>query len=428
MLDDPSRPAEEAAARDAPEGRESRVTIYTIASATCLASMAMNFWMPLLPLYMQELGATSAASALYWTAIANVTLGACRIVSGPAWGLISDRFGRKPMFVRTLLFAAGTIAVAALAREPWHVAAAFAVQGLLSGFNPAAVALMSVSVPESRLGSSLGMATAGQFLGNTLGPAVGAGLVLVLNFRGAMFAGALLPLLAAVLVVLLVPRDQVQRRPTTPAPGAHDAAAEGHPTEDGGRPKRLLGPQFYLAIFVFFVLFAMAQVVRLLTPIVLQAIEGRADVAGATGLAFSLSGLASVLGIVLLGRRLVRPGRLRTTLVAGSLLSGLAHVALIVAGSTTAFIALFAAVSLLQAAMIPAVNTLIATSVPRARRGTGFGVASSAQAMAIMAGPLVTAGLAAYSTDLTFVVVGIVFALLGLLVALVVREPRRQAE
>ncbi|MBM4410036.1 MAG: multidrug efflux MFS transporter [Chloroflexi bacterium] len=127
-----------------------RIT-YGVAAGSAIASLAMNFWLPLLPLYMQHLGATSQANALFWTAMANLALGIGRIVSGPTWGAVSDRIGRKPMFVRTLLFASATIALVGAAKEPWQVAAAFALQGIFSGFTPAATALVSVSVPEERI-------------------------------------------------------------------------------------------------------------------------------------------------------------------------------------------------------------------------------------------------------------------------------------
>src|SRR5205823_500899 len=160
-------------------------------------------------------------------AIATLVLGVARIVSGPIWGLISDRFGRKPMFVRTLLFASATIVLVGVAREPWQVAAAFAVQGLFSGFTPAATALMSVSVPEDRMSSSLNLVTGGQYIGTTLGPALGAGLVVLFGFRGAMFSGALLPIIAAALVLILVPRDAIE--PRTPPARADDGAAARPP-------------------------------------------------------------------------------------------------------------------------------------------------------------------------------------------------------
>lgn len=134
-----------------------------------MASLAMNFWIPFLPLYMKHLGATSDANALFWVSVATTGLGLGRLVSGPFWGILSDRLGRKLMYVRALFFATATTLIAAFATEPWHVAVAYGCQGLLSGFIPAAVALTSVTVPESRLTSSLGVVTAAQYLGNTVG-------------------------------------------------------------------------------------------------------------------------------------------------------------------------------------------------------------------------------------------------------------------
>ena len=84
---------------------------------------------------------------------------------------------------------------------------------------------------------------------------------------------------------------------------------------------------------------------------------------------------------------------------------------------------MFSFASLLQAAMIPITNTLIATNVSRERRGTGFGIASSAQALALMAGPIAAAALGAASLNLAFVVIGLTFAALAGFVLIMVREP-----
>src|SRR5688572_21902231 len=66
-----------------------RVTL-AIASSTFIASLSVLFWVPFLPLYAQELGATSNADALFWVAIANFGLGIGRLVSGPLWGVLAD--------------------------------------------------------------------------------------------------------------------------------------------------------------------------------------------------------------------------------------------------------------------------------------------------------------------------------------------------
>jgi MFS family permease len=412
MTDQPSTDSTPLAAT---QQRGTRVTAYSIAAGTSIASMAMNFWIPLLPLYMQELGAESKAAALFWTAIANLMLGIARIVSGPVWGMVSDRIGRKPMFVRTLIFASATIVLVGAARAPWQVAAAFVVQGLLSGFSPAATALMSVSVPEERMSADLGLVTGGQYLGTTIGPALGAAFVVFFGFRGSMFVGAALPIIAAAIVLVMVPRDAVQPRvPAAPQPGARRSPAAMW---------RLLSGQFYLAISLFFLLFAMNQMVRILTPLALQDIEHTDSVAAIAGLAFTLGGAAAVLGIVLIGQRYVRPGRLKLALIVGTLTAGGATALLAVTRAAPEYIALFALFSLVHAMMIPATNTLIATNISRERRGTGFGIASSAQAMALMVGPMAAAAFGAASISLGFMTIGATFLAIAALVVFAVREP-----
>jgi MFS family permease len=100
-----------------------------------------------------------------------------------------------------------------------------------------------------------------------------------------------------------------------------------------------------------------------------------------------------------------------------------AHFVLPIADEVTAFVAAFAVIAMLQAAMVPANNTLIAANAPRERRGTAFGLASGVQALAFMVGPMAAAGFAAVSLDLGFIVLGVLFITLAGLVVLALREP-----
>src|SRR5207253_7139878 len=78
--------------------------------------------------------------------------------------------------------------------------------------NPAATALASVSVPDSQLNQSLRWVNGTQYISSIIGPALGASLAVALGFRGAIFLGAALPVIAAVWVILVVPRDVVTPR------------------------------------------------------------------------------------------------------------------------------------------------------------------------------------------------------------------------
>lgn len=404
-------------------------SVLAIALGAGIASFAMNFWVPFLPLYAKELGATSDANALFWVGVATSGLGIGRLVSGPFWGVLSDRYGRRLMYVRALLFASGTTAIAVFATEPWHLAVAFACQGLFSGFIPAAVALTSVTVPDTRLNSALSLVTGAQYLGNTVGPAVGAGLAILFGMRGAIVAAAVMPALAALMVLFLVPRDAVRRTPQASHPSDASAAPlESNPEPSAAAPPfsiwRMLSFQFMLALFFYFFLFATTQLIRLATPIAMTDLEGGADVEGLVGVAFTLAGIASMVGVLYFGRRYFTTGRFRTMLALGCVVTAAAHVLIALSPNIVAFIIWFSLISLLQAAMLPASNTLIASNVHRDRRGTAFGVAGSAQALAFIAGSMSAAWFAAMSMQIGFLILGGLFLAVGGLMVVWLREPR----
>ncbi len=167
----------------------------------------------------------------------------------------------------------------------------------------------------------------------------------------------------------------------------------------------------------------MTQMVRLATPLAIGDITGGANVEGLVGIAFTIAGVASVVGVLFIGRRWVRPGVFVKMLVLGSLLTAVAHILLAMSFNVPLFILWFSLISLFQAAMLPASNTLIASAVPRDRRGTAFGLAGSAQALAFMVGPLTAAGFAAVSMNLGFIVFGLLFVALAVLLYFKLGEP-----
>ncbi len=401
---------DEAATPPAPRD-DSQVSVYVIAGAICVTAMSYNLWYPFLPLYALELGATSDANAVFWMSIALTAQGVGRLASSALWGIMSDRLGRKLMLLRALFLGSITFGVAAVASAPWHLAIALGCQGFFSGFVPASVALVSVIVPDARLNRSLSLVTGGQHLGTTTGPAVGAGLSLLLSYRASIAVAAVVPLIAATVVLFKVPRDQVTARPKG------DAAAKEM------EPFRMSG-QFKLAIGALFAVYCMNELIRLATPIALKALKGSEDVAGEAGLAFSLGGLVSVIGVLFLAPRLYRGNPAGPTLGLVCVIGCAGFLLVALAGGVPVYILGFLTIYLAVSAMVPALNTLIAANVVRSRRGTAFGVAASFQAMAFAVGPLAAAFFAAVSLNLGFAVMAGLFLALGIVLFNFVRAPQ----
>jgi len=395
-----------------PEGGFNQLAAWVVAGTVGITSMSFNCWWPFLPLYAIELGAKSDADALFWVAVATSAQGVARLASGPVWGVISDRYGRKVMFLRALFLSSTIGAVAAFLSAPWQLAVPLALAGLFSGFNPAAIAFMSVSVPDSKLNSSLSVVTGAQYLGNTLGPAFGALLAIAFDYRATILVTSVIPLLSGLAVLFWVPRDQ-----TGVATRSHDNA----------KPQKLEpfrpGFQFWLAILLYLTIFALNQLIRLATPISLKQIEGGSDVAGLVGLVFTLGGLVSAISVLFIAPRFFEVGRMRIGIAIALLFAATGHLIVAFAGTTALYMLGFLMVAMVLSAMTPTTSTLIAANASRARRGTAFGIASSAQAISFAVGPIAAAVFAAVSLEAGFIALAVLLVALALLMQFKLREP-----
>ncbi len=398
-----------------PEAVQKRA-VWLIALGTGVTNAAVTLWFPFLPLYMLYVGAADEADAIFWVAVGQAAQGLARLVSGPVWGVLADRHGRKQMFVRALYSAALTCFIVGVIGAPWQLCIALGLHGLLSGFVPAAVALTSVTVPDGRIKSALSLVTASQYLGTAIGPMLGAILVLAFGYRGAILGSGLAVVLVASLVWRHVPGD-MQRR--VASPGVQAVVAE--PLE----PFRLHF-QLLLATFLYFILFAITAFRLVSTSIALQGLVG-GDATHVTGIAFAFGGVASALGIWAMAGKALKRQRIGTVLAASSVLMAATHFLLAGSDSVEGFILWFTVISLLNAAMMPATNTLIALNVSRGRRGTAFGLASSAQAIAFMVGPMAAAGFARVSLQTGFSVVALVMIAMAVLIKLGLKEPESEA-
>jgi predicted MFS family arabinose efflux permease len=235
-------------------------------------------------------------------------------------------------------------------------------------------------------------------------------MAIAFGYRGAIFSSGLLIATVATAVIFLVPADTVRKKERDLS-GAAIAMAPFRPTL-----------QFMLAILLYFSLFALTTFRSIATPIALKDIAG-SHVTETTGLAFALGGVASALGVWMLSARFFRQRRLRTMLAVTCVLTALAHLLLALSDSAWLYVLAFTLASFLNASMMPATNTMIALNVSRERRGTAFGVASAAQAVAFMVGPMGAAMFATVSLKAGFVSISILLVALAALVAFAVREP-----
>ncbi|MFJ6025189.1 MFS transporter [Brevundimonas sp. NPDC092305] len=181
---------------------------------------------PLLPFFAQSLKAEPWQITLMFSAY---SLG--QFFAEPFWGRLSDRIGRKPVLLMTLV--ANALGYLALAFVPnvWLAIAVRLFTGLGAG-NISTVQgyVADVTPPEQRAGR-MGMIGAAFGLGFIVGPGLGGLLTQPqlgrLGYQLPIFTAAGLAALAAVGVVIFLRESRAKADPAVPRPaflsGLHDA-------------------------------------------------------------------------------------------------------------------------------------------------------------------------------------------------------------
>jgi len=127
---------------------------------------------PLLPLYAEQFGASGLQVGLLMTIYS-----AAQLVAAPLWGRLSDRVGRRPVLLVSLVGSTVSYGIAAAAGSLWVLFLARLLGGIAGGNISAAQAYVAdITAPENRA-KGMGLLGAAFGIGFVLGPAIGGALV-----------------------------------------------------------------------------------------------------------------------------------------------------------------------------------------------------------------------------------------------------------
>lgn len=295
------------------------------------------------------------------------------------WGRLSDRIGRRPVLLITIIASALGYVALAFAPNIWLAVAARAFAGFFSG-NMSAIQgyIVDVSPPE-RLAGRLGLVGSAFGVGFVVGPAIG-GLMArpelgAAGFRPPLLLAAGLCVLAVVGILVFVREfrmpDRAPRPRRSPLAGLKEVA--GHP---------VLTLVFATIFFGFFAGSGLWAVLGLW-------LDHRFDWGPRqVGLAFALTGVAAALTQGVLSGMMVRRIGAGATIAVGLVVSAIATMAM--AGAPFGWLAtvlLLASVTG-HAAWQPAAMSLASRSTSADRQGAVLGAATASGSLARVMGPL----------------------------------------
>jgi len=173
--------------------------LYLLWLGNFLTACSFSLVMPFLPRFISELG---VVDNLYtWSGLTYAITFVASSIMSPVWGNLADRYGRKPMIIRSGISIGVIYMLMSFVTSPYQLFGLRLLNGALSGFIPSAIALVATNTPESQVGRALAILQTGSASGSILGPLLGGTLAQLLGIRLTMRVASLLVLLAAVLVI-----------------------------------------------------------------------------------------------------------------------------------------------------------------------------------------------------------------------------------
>jgi DHA1 family multidrug resistance protein-like MFS transporter len=392
-----------------------------------VAIVGFTVVMPLLPLYVGELGVQDERQVRIWAGAIYSGHAVAMAIFGPIWGALSDRIGRKVMVERAMFSGAVVIALMGLAQNVQQLVILRTVQGALTGTVTAANALVATSAPRERTGSALGLLQMAIYLGASVGPLVGGFVADSFGYRMPFFVTGALLFLTGVGVLFFV-REEFN---PVALPVGERAAGEGEGERAALRRRMwtrlapVLGSGALLSVIGVRLLMRLAaRLTGPVLPLFIQSIvPPDARVASIAGLVGGVSAAAGAVGALGLGRLGDRAGY-RPVIVACALGSGVSYFLQFFVSSSNMLLVLQALSGLAMGGVVSAVSASLARLAPEGQEGIVYGVDASIVSLANAVGPMTGSALAAWvGLRVPFLVAAIIFGLAGAAAARLI--PRR---
>lgn len=260
------------------------------------------------PLHLPRIS-VPAEQIAFWVGAITVGANVVGLLFLPFWGALADRFGRKPLIIRSFAATGAGLAVAALATNVWQFMGARGLTALNLGNSGLMMTTLAEGAPASRIGFAYGVVNGAGPLGALAGPLLGGPLVDRYGFAAILAIDA--ALLAGIVLLLTFGYRDPYVRPTDPPPILRSAI---------GGVALLWQSQRLRALFpALVVLFAGWMLVFIYTPLAVERIHTGPDLATAIGLVLGAGGLVTLVASPGIGALADRLGLMRTYYVVGAM-------------------------------------------------------------------------------------------------------------
>lgn len=338
---------------------------------------SMSLVIPFLPLYIEEMGVNNPELVSRWSGLIFGANFLTAFLISPFWGTLADRYGRKVMLLRSALGMSFTVSLMGFAQTPVQLLLLRLVNGLISGFGPASIALVAANTPKKQSAYAMGVIQSGAVAGTIMGPFLGGLLTEWMPFRHIFFVTGGLLILVALMVIFFV-KENFQSAPAekkTKLRGSFAGIISYQPLPS-------------LLSLGMLIQFALMSVQPLLPLFVQELHPGSSHIAFWAGLVPAVTGLATATFSPLLGRLGDKKG-IQYVLFYSSLATTVFLIPQALVNSIWGLLIARFFVGMAIGGLIPSINALIFHFAPKGLESTTFGYSSSALFLGNMLGPII---------------------------------------
>ena len=349
--------------------------LYVMWICQFLAMVGMSSIVPFLPLFIRELGITSIEETSKWSGLVFAGPFFVSLFLSSVWGNLGDKYGRKIMTIRATFGLAIAQVLIGFSQDINQLFIARMLQGGLSGFLPAAMALIASNTPEEKTGYALGILQSSTAAGTVLGPLLGGVIADFLSFRAVFFVVAGLLAIVGVAIILFVKEDKLEQ------------SKNDYSFLDNWKfvlsNKKFLIPSLLIMLTALGISF-----VRPIFVLFVETLEiDHRYLPTITGALYSIVGIFSIFSAYWWGKHVEKFGLAKSLFIA-SLVTAIMYFLHSIIKNPYYLIPVRTLLGFGYGAIAPLLFTRISNQVAKERRGGVMGIGSSFQVMGNLIGPL----------------------------------------
>lgn len=369
-----------------------------------IAMLGMSLVVPFLPLFVRELGITNVQETAKWSGFAFSGPFLFSFFLVPFWGFLGDRYGRKLMVVRAIFGLAIAQFLVGLSQNVYHLIIARMIQGAISGFLPASLALVSANTPREKTGFALGVLQTATSAGTVLGPFFGGTLADTIGIRPIFYLVSAICTLSGILVIFFVNESQK--------------------VSDSQNNFRLLenykfvytSKQLLTILLLIVVTQSGIAFIQPLFALYVETLEiNKSYLATIAGILYGMMGVFTVISAPLWSK-LNENYEIKKSLLIAASLAGACYAAHFVLYNPYWVIPIRALLGFALGGILPVFYTLVSHNSPIERRGGVMGIASSSQILGNLMGPIISGIFALhFGVRLGFLISAMIFFIVGMI-------------